>query len=73
MAGVLSGRSSQAMTRTSSSAVLFVILLVSYTARSGWTQESKGIVGESIQSCVGCELFIAVIVTLVTVCTRVGV
>ena len=73
MTSVLSGRSSQATTRASSSVVLFVMLFMTYTARSGWTRESKGIVGKFIQSCVGYELFIAVIVILAAVCTRVGV
>ena len=61
------------MIRASSSAVLFVVVFVSYTAGSGWTRESKGIIGRSIQSYVGCELLIAVMVILATACTRVGV
>ena len=55
------------MIRVSSSAVLFVILLVIYVAGKGYNRESKDIVDRLIQGLLGCDLLIAVIVTLVAV------
>ena len=64
IAGVFSGRSSHAMTRARSLAVLFVTLLVSYAVGRVCTRARSGIVGISIHGVVGCELLIAVMVTL---------
>ena len=72
MAGVSAGRSSLAMIRASSSAVLFVTLFVPYAAGKGWTRESIGIVGRSIHGRVGWELLRAMIVTLAAACAIVG-
>ena len=64
MAGVSCGSSSHAITLASSSAVLLVEVFVPYAVGRGWTRESSGIVGRSIHIFVGCELLIAVMVTL---------
>ena len=72
MVGVSRGRSSHAMMRVSSSAVLFVILVVPLVTSRGCTRESKGTVGKSIQGLIVCELLIVLIVTLEAIRTIVG-
>ena len=72
MVGVSRGRSSHAMMRVSSSAVLFVILVVPLVASRGCTRESKDTGGKSIQGLIVCELLIVLIVTLEAIRTIVG-
>ena len=72
MAGVSCGSSSHAITLASSSAVLLVEVFVPYAVGRGWTRDSSGIVGRSIHIFVGCELLIAVIVTLAVILSIIG-
>ena len=72
IAGMFAGMSSQAMIRAKSSAVLFVTSLVPYAAGRGWTRVRRGMVGRSVHGRVGCELLMAVTVTLAVALATVG-
>ena len=72
IAGIFDGINSQAKIRANSSAVLLVTLLVPYTAGRGWTRERIAIVGSSVHNWEGCELMMAVTVTLVVALVTIG-
>ena len=64
IAGVCIGRSIHTWIRASSSAILLVTLLVSYTADRDCTREISGMVGISIYVVDECELLMAVMATV---------
>ena len=72
IADMFAGISSQAKIRANSSAVLLVTLLVPYTAGRGWTRVMSGIVGSSVHDWEGCELLMAVTITLADALVTVG-